>query len=52
MIEVTCMCGFMARGTEDQVVDAIKSHGVSDHGQESSREAILEQAVPVESDPA
>lgn len=48
MIEVTCMCGFQAQGTEDEVVDAIKAHGVSDHGQESSREAILAQAVPVE----
>ena len=48
MIEVTCMCGFQARGTEDQVVEAIKHHGVTDHGQESPREAILAQAVPVE----
>ena len=48
MIEVTCMCGFAARGSEDQVVAAIKAHGISDHGQESSREAILAQAVAVE----
>ncbi|MEX0991192.1 MAG: DUF1059 domain-containing protein [Actinomycetota bacterium] len=51
MIEVTCMCGFMVRGTEDQVVSAIKAHGVSDHGQESSREDILAQAVPIEVKP-
>ena len=50
MIQVTCMCGFMARGTQDQVVVAIKAHGLSDHGQESSRESILEQAVPAASD--
>jgi hypothetical protein len=48
MIEVTCMCGFSARGTEDQVVDAIKAHGIADHDAESPREAILAQAVPVE----
>ena len=47
MIEVTCMCGFAARGSEDQVVAAIKTHGISDHGQESSRKDILAQAVPV-----
>lgn len=48
MIEVTCMCGFAARGTEDQVVDAIKHHGEVDHGHESTRESILALAVPVE----
>jgi len=48
MIEVTCMCGFQATGTEDEVVEAIKAHGLDAHGQESPREAILAQAVPVE----
>ena len=48
MIEVTCMCGFAARGTEDQVVEAIAHHGENEHGGASSREKILELAVPVE----
>ena len=47
MIEVTCMCGYQVRGTEDDVVADLQKHGVSDHGAESSRETILALAVPV-----
>lgn len=47
MIEVTCMCGFQARGTDDEVVTAIQEHGEADHGSMSSREQILAMAVPV-----
>jgi predicted small metal-binding protein len=50
MIEVTCMCGFQARGTEDEVIDAIQAHGSSEHGAMSSREQILAMATPVPSD--
>lgn len=46
LLEVTCMCGFVARGTEDEVVDQIQAHGLADHGSMSSRETILEMAVP------
>lgn len=45
LIEVTCMCGFQARGTEDEVVDQIRDHGLVDHGEASSRETILQMAV-------
>jgi hypothetical protein len=48
LLEVTCMCGFVARGTEDEVVDQIQAHGITDHGSMSSRETILEMAVPAE----
>jgi hypothetical protein len=41
------MCGFQARGTEDQVVEQIQAHGLADHGSASSRETILEMAVPL-----
>jgi len=47
LLEVTCMCGFQARGTEDEVVDQIQAHGLADHGSMSSREAILQMAVPL-----
>lgn len=50
LLEVTCMCGFQARGTEDEVVAQIQEHGLADHGQMSSREAIIEMAVPVQPD--
>ena len=48
MIEVTCMCGFQARGTEDEVVAQIQAHGRADHGSMSSREQILAMAVPAD----
>jgi predicted small metal-binding protein len=52
MIEVTCMCGFQARGTEDEVVEQIQTHGASDHGSVSSREQILAMATPAPADGA
>ncbi len=52
LLEVTCMCGFQARGGEDEVVEQIQEHGVADHGSMSSREAILSMAVPVAPDDA
>jgi predicted small metal-binding protein len=50
LLEVTCMCGFQARGTEDEVVDQIQAHGLADHGSMSSQEAIVAMAVPVGTD--
>jgi predicted small metal-binding protein len=47
LIEVTCMCGFQARGTEDDVVAQMQAHGLADHGQASSRETILRMAIPI-----
>ena len=47
LLEVTCMCGFQARGSEDEVVDQIQVHGAADHGSASPREKILEMAVPI-----
>ena len=47
MIEVTCMCGFQARGSEDEVVGIIQEHGLADHGSKSPRESILEMATSV-----
>jgi hypothetical protein len=50
LLEVTCFCGFQARGTEDEVVEQIQAHGLADHGQMSSRETILELAEPLGED--
>jgi len=30
LLEVTCFCGFQARGTEDEVVEQIQAHGQAD----------------------
>ncbi len=35
LMEVTCMCGFQARGTEDEVVEQIQTHGGAAHGSAS-----------------
>jgi hypothetical protein len=50
LLEVTCLCGFQARGTEDEVVEQLQAHGLADHGKASPRETILTMAVPI--DPA
>ena len=43
--EVTRMCGWQTRGTEDEVVVAIQDHGDEVHGRRPSREEILALAV-------
>ena len=45
--EVTCMCGWQTRGTDDEIVAAIQEHGEIEHGRRPSREEILELAVVV-----
>jgi predicted small metal-binding protein len=47
MKEVTCLCGWQCRGTEDEVVEQVIVHGREVHGIESSREEILTIAVEV-----
>jgi predicted small metal-binding protein len=47
MKEVTCLCGWQCRGTEDEVVEQVQVHGREEHGIESTREEILAIAVDV-----
>jgi len=47
MKEVTCLCGWQCRGTEDEVVEQVIAHGREAHGVESTREEILAIAVDV-----
>ena len=47
MKEVTCLCGWQCRGTEDEVVEQVQAHGREVHGIESSREEIVAIAVEV-----
>jgi predicted small metal-binding protein len=48
--EVTCLCGWVARGTDDEVVDELTRHAWEDHGVRKTREEILANAVPIEGD--
>jgi len=52
--EVTCICGWTCRGTEDEVVAQVIDHGRAAHGIESTRDEILAIAVeiPMPSQPA
>ena len=52
MKEVTCICGWTCRGTEDEVVAQVIVHGREAHGIESTREEILAIAVEVPAPPA
>lgn len=47
MKEVTCVCGWRTRGTEDEVVERVIAHGREAHGIESTRAEILALAVDV-----
>jgi len=47
MKEVTCMCGWRCRGTEDEVVSQVQQHGRDTHGTEATRDEILALAVDV-----
>jgi predicted small metal-binding protein len=45
--EVTCLCGWVARGTDDEVVEELTRHAWEDHGVRKTREEILANATPV-----
>lgn len=47
MKEVTCICGWRCRGTEDEVVSQVQAHGREAHQIESTREEILVLAQDV-----
>jgi len=47
MKEVTCMCGWQCRGTEEEVIAQVQAHGKEAHGVAATREEILAIAVEV-----
>ena len=47
MKEVTCMCGWRIRGTEDEIVEQVIAHGREAHGIETTREEVLALATYV-----
>jgi predicted small metal-binding protein len=51
MKEVTCICGWSCRGTEDEVVAQVIAHGREAHEVESTREEVLAIAVDVPAPP-
>jgi predicted small metal-binding protein len=49
MKEVTCVCGWRIRGTEDEIVEQVIAHGREAHGIESTRAEVLALATDVPS---
>ena len=47
MKEVTCLCGWRCRGTEEEVIAQVQAHGLDVHGVAATREAILALAVEI-----
>lgn len=47
MMQLTCACGWEARGEEDELVVAAQEHGRRMHNMDISREEALAMAAPV-----
>jgi predicted small metal-binding protein len=46
-VAVRCECGFLARGTDDEVVAAIQDHALNAHNMKATREQVLARAERV-----
>jgi len=40
LMEVTCRCGWRCRGTEDEVIEQVQSHGRAVHGIETTPDEV------------
>jgi len=43
-LTVRCECGFVARGSEDEVVKAISDHAFSAHNMKTTRDEVVARA--------
>jgi len=48
IVVVRCVCGWEARGTEDEVVPATQEHGRRVHNMEATRDEVLAMTVAAE----
>jgi predicted small metal-binding protein len=46
-MRLKCACGWEARGTEEEVVDATQEHAREMHNMQATREDILARMEPV-----
>ena len=44
-LKVSCECGFVAQGPEDDVVTAMQDHAINAHNMKATREQILARAA-------
>ena len=47
MIEVTCVCGWQTRGSQEEVILDVQQHGRTEHGQDLTPEEIMAIAQEV-----
>jgi len=40
LFEVTCLCGWTCRGSEDEVIAQVQEHGRTTHGIETSADEV------------
>lgn len=45
-LQVTCACGWQTVGSEAEVVEATKAHGVELHNMDVTREQVLAMSAP------
>ena len=48
--QIVCDCGWTARGTEDELVEAAQAHGREAHDMVPTREQVLAVATPLSED--
>jgi predicted small metal-binding protein len=46
-LEVSCECGFVVRGTEDEIVPVLQKHAGESHNMKVTREQVLARAHPI-----
>jgi predicted small metal-binding protein len=46
--QVSCECGWSAKGTEEELIPLVQQHGREVHGMEVTREQVLAQLKPAE----
>lgn len=46
--QVTCECGWNAKGTEEELIPLVQQHGREVHGLEVTRDQVLAQLEPAE----
>jgi predicted small metal-binding protein len=48
MKEITCMCGWKTRGTQEEVITAIQDHAWTDHHVRVTREEAVARTFDVD----
>ncbi|HEX9123984.1 MAG TPA: DUF1059 domain-containing protein [Actinomycetota bacterium] len=47
LYEVTCECGFTAKGTREELIPVVQQHGKEVHGMDVTPDQVVAQLKPV-----